>query len=148
MGLAVDQAIISLDKSYLSDVEALLQKCELPYQDCKEHIDKFFGISSGGKLVVIGALQIKGATALLRSIAVPPENRGLGLAEAMTRHLLGVARSNEVSELYLLTETAEAYFTRFGFYPVVRDRVPAEIKSTRQFESLCPSSAQAMCLDL
>jgi len=143
MRLAVDQVIISLNKSYLPDIEALLQQCELPYQDCNEHLDKFFGISSGDKLVVIGALQINGATALLRSIAVPPENRGLGLAAA-----LGVARSNGVSELYLLTETAEGYFTRFGFYPIERDRVPAEIKSTRQFESLCPSSAQIMRLDL
>jgi len=148
MRLAVDQVIISLNKSYLPDIEALLQQCELPYQDCNEHLDKFFGISSGDKLVVIGALQINGATALLRSIAVPPENRGLGLAAAMTQHLLGVARSNGVSELYLLTETAEGYFTRFGFYPIERDRVPAEIKSTRQFESLCPSSAQIMRLDL
>jgi amino-acid N-acetyltransferase len=148
MGLAGDQAIISLDKSYLSNVEALLQKCKLPYEDCNQHLDKFFGITSGDKLVAIGALQIKGTTALLRSIAVLPENRGLGLAAAMTRHLLGVARSNEVSELYLLTETAEGYFTRFGFHPVERDTVPTEIKSTQQFESLCPSSAQLMRLDL
>jgi len=148
MGLPVDQAIISLNKSHLSEVEALLRKCELPYEDCNEHIDNFFGIADGDKLVVIGALEIKDSIALIRSIAVHPENRGKGLATAMTRHLLGVAQSKGVSELYLLTETAEYYFIRFGFCPVERDAVPTEIKSTRQFESLCPTSAQAMCLHL
>ena len=148
MGLSLDQQIISLNTSYLSDIETLLQKCELPFEDCNEHLNDFFGIISGDKLIAIGALQITGSVALLRSIAVLAEYRGKGLAAAITQHLLGLARSNSISELYLLTETAEAYFTRFEFRPVDRDTVADEIKSTRQFESLCPSSAQAMCLHL
>ena len=148
MGLSVDQPIISLNRSHLSEIETMLQECELPFEDCNEHLDSFCGIIRDVNLIAIGALQVNGGVALLRSIAVLSEYRGKGLAAAVTRYLLDLARSKKVAELYLLTETAEAFFTRFEFYPVDRDTVPGEIKSTRQFESLCPSSAQAMCLHL
>ena len=148
MELPVNLQIISLNASHLSEIEALLLKCELPFEDCSERCNQFFGISAGNKLIAIGALQIKGSVALLRSIAVLPENRNKGLAALMTQHLLDLARSDGIGELYLLTETAEGYFTRFGFYPVSREDLPPEIKSTRQFGSLCPSSAQAMRLNL
>ena len=148
MGLLADRQIISLNTSHLSDIETLLKKCELPFEDCNEHLDSFVGINSGGKLSAIGALQILGSVALLRSIAVLPEHRGKSLAGIITQYLLGLARSKGIVELYLLTETAENYFTRFGFRIVDRDTVADEIKSTRQYTSLCPSSAQAMCLHL
>ena len=148
MGLSVDQRIISLNVSRLPDIVALLEKCDLPFEDCNEHLENFSGIISGRQLVAIGALQIKGSVALLRSIAVLPENRGQGLATLMTQHLLGMARSKHVRELYLLTETAELYFARFGFSLVERDSVPDAIKTTQQFETLCPDSAQVMRLYL
>jgi len=148
MGLPVDRRIISLNTSHLSDIETLLQNCELPFEDCNEHLDSFFGINSGGKLLAIGALQILGSVALLRSIAVLPEHRGKGLASLITQYLLDLARSNGIVELYLLTETAESFFARFEFRIVDRDTLPVEIKSTRQFASLCPLSAQAMRLHL
>ena len=105
-------------------------------------------ITSGNDLIAIGALQIKGLIALLRSVAVLERNRGMGLAVRMTRHLLEVARTNGVRDIYLLTESAEHYFTRFGFQAVERNSLPAYVQSTRQFESLCPASAQAMRLIL
>jgi len=143
-----DQAITRLNVSHLSDIETLLQICDLPFEDCKEQLDYFYGITDGNQLVAIGALQIKDTIALLRSIAVPVKDRGKGLAAAMTQHLLEVARTNGVRDIFLLSESAEHYFSRFGFQAVERDSVPAYVQSTRQFESLCPASAQAMHLIL
>ena len=148
MGLLVTQKIIGLNPSHLSDIEALLQKCGLPFEDCNEHLNNFYGITSGDRLCAIGALQIFGSVALLRSVAVHPDERGKGLAGLITRYLLGLARSEGITELYLLTESAEGYFARFEFCPVDRGTVPEAIKSTRQFTSLCPSSAQVMLLTL
>jgi len=148
MGVPVDRQIIRLNTLHLSDIETLLQNCALPFEDCNEHLDCFFGVTSGDKLRAIGALQTLGSVALLRSIAVLPEDRGKGLAGIITQYLLDLARSKGIVELYLLTETAENYFTRFGFRIVDRDTVADEIKSTRQYTSLCPSSAQAMRLPL
>ena len=148
MKIPVDLQIVSLNRAHLSGIETLLQICGLPYEDCSEHLNTFNGITRDGNLVAIGALQINGPVALLRSIAVHPENRNQGLAAIITQYLLELARLDGVRELYLLTETAENYFTRFGFCPVGRENLPAGIKLTRQFESLCPASAQAMRLKL
>ena len=148
MTLPVDSQIISLNASHLQAIESLLKSYNLPFEDCAEHLENFIGIIRGDKLIAIGALQIEGSTALLRSIVVYSEMRGAGLAVEITRYVLNIARDQGVREIYLLTETAESYFTRFGFCAVDRGTVPVEIQSTRQFGSLCPSSAQTMRLDL
>jgi hypothetical protein len=44
----------------------------------------------------------------------------------------------------LLTETAAEYFTRFGFAPVDRDRLPDSLGESAQLRGACPDSAQAM----
>ena len=140
--------IVSLSRSHVADIEALLQLCDLPFKDCKLQVDNFVGIIVAGNLIATGALQYEGSVALLRSIAVHPNSRGRGLAGTMTRYLLEQARAREVKQLYILTETAETYFSRFAFYPIPREAAPASIQATQQFESLCPASAQAMRLDL
>ena len=143
-----DPLIISLDASHLLAIEALLKNCDLPFEDCEEHLNNFIGMISDDRLIAIGALQLDGPIALLRSIVVDPEYRSAGLASDMTRHLLNTAKGKGVKEFYLLTETAEQYFTRFGFRAVDRDSLPKSIQETRQFNSLCPASAQAMRLEL
>ena len=120
----------------------------MPFADCSEHIQNFAGVIDKNKLMAIGALQYEGSVALLRSIAVRPHSRGRGLASTITHHFIEQARSRDVRHLYILTETAETYFSRFGFYPITRDAAPAAIQATQQFESLCPASAQLMRLDL
>ena len=148
MGSSKQDLIVSLKPSYISDIEALLGRCGLPFSDCKEHIQNFSGVIESNKLIAIGALQYEDSVALLRSIAVHPDSQGQGLASAITHHLIEQARCREVRLLYILTETAETYFSRFGFYPIPREAAPARIQTTQQFESLCPSSAQLMRLDL
>lgn len=148
VALPVDSRIISLNASHLQAIESLLISCNLPFEDCAEHLENFIGVIRGDKLIAIGALQIKGSTALLRSIVVYSKMRGAGLAGDITRYLLNIAQDQGVREIYLLTETAESYFSRFGFRAVDRGAVPVEIQSTRQFGSLCPSSAQTMRLEL
>jgi len=148
MGLSKQDLIVPLKRSHISDIEALLECCDLPFTDCGEHIQNFSGVIKSDNLIAIGALQYEDSVALLRSIAVHPDYRGQGLASEMTRHLIEQARSREVRQLYILTETAESYFSRFGFYPISRQVAPASIQATQQFESLCPSNAQAMRLDL
>ena len=147
MGLSKQDLIVSLKRSHISDIEALLERCDLPFSDCSEHIQNFVGVIKSDNLIAIGAVQYEDSVALLRSIAVHPDSRGQGLASAITHHLIEQARSREVRQLYILTETAETYFSQFGFYSIPRQAAPVRIQATRQFESLCPSSAQLMCLD-
>jgi hypothetical protein len=57
-------------------------------------------------------------------------------------------RFRQLAALYLLTDTADAYFPRFGFKAVSRDLAPDGIRASREFASACPASAIFMYLPL
>lgn len=100
--------------------------------------------SAPGELAAVAGIEACGADALLRSVAVRPDWRAHGLGQALVRRLVCRAEERGLRALYLLTMTAEHYFPRFGFAPVERGAVPAEIAATLEFESACPASAVAM----
>jgi amino-acid N-acetyltransferase len=97
-----------------------------------------------GELAAVAGLEVCCDDALLRSVAVRPEWRQHGLGQALVRRVVCRAEARGPRALYLLTMTAEHYFPRFGFSPVARDAVPAEIAATLEFQSACPASAVAM----
>ena len=91
----------------------------------------------------IVGLELYGSCALLRS-AVSPRRRGEGIGEALLVHAEQAAAQRGVMELYLLTTTAERYFSRRGYDVVDRATAPDAITRTRQFSELCPSSSILM----
>lgn len=97
-----------------------------------------------GELAAVAGLEVCCDDALLRSVAVRPDWRAHGLGQALVRRLVCRAEERGLRALYLLTMTAEHYFPRFGFAPVERGAVPAEIAATLEFQSACPASAVAM----
>ena len=143
-----DIAITRLRPADLPALEALLREHGLPADDCDEQLDHFHAIYAGDRLAAAGALEPAGAAALLRSIVVAPGSRGRGLGRRITGFLLAQARADGFRAIYLLTETAADYFTRFGFVPTPRAGVPAAIAATRQFTSLCPDTASCLLLRL
>ena len=56
MEMAIDKKIINLDSSHLLEIETLLEICGLPSGDCNEHLNNFYGITNGDRLITIGAL--------------------------------------------------------------------------------------------
>ena len=106
------------------------------------------GIFDDAELIVAGGLEPVAPFALLRSVVVRRDYRAQGLAKRMTVHLLRIAQTQGVTSVYLLTETAEAYFEAIGFRRVEREEVPEAVQRTRQFDSLCPQTASCMRLDL
>jgi amino-acid N-acetyltransferase len=140
--------IVQLRRADLAQLEALLRANQLPADDCSEQQQYFCAIYKGDQLIVAGAIEPVGQFGLLRSIVVREDCRGKGLARDITAHLLQRARNEGRSAIYLLTQTAEAYFAALGFVPVPRADVPPALTRTRQFTSLCPDSASCMCLQL
>ena len=102
------------------------------------------GLSSGCRAL---CLEQAAPYALLRSVVVRRDHRGRGLAKRITGYLLHRAESQGVAAVYLLTETAQDFFAKLGFRRVEREAVPAAVRRTRQFASLCPQSASCMCID-
>jgi mannose-6-phosphate isomerase-like protein (cupin superfamily) len=62
--------------------------------------------------------------------------------------MISHARLLGIERLYLLTTTAERFFTRLGFQRCGRSDAPPEIQATSQFRSVCPTSAVCMARDL
>ena len=99
---------------------------------------------AGDDLVGIIALECFGKVGLLRSLAVTPQYRSRGAARVLCNQVLVDARRHAITDIYLLTTDADAYFQRHGFAVIDRDAAPAEIKSTQQYAELCPDSAIVM----
>ena len=137
-------SFISLTTEHLAAAKGLLQGNDLPFDDCDLHIENFIGVFDQQSLVGMGGIEVHGDLGLLRSVAIDETARGQGLGSAIVNYLHEQARSKGLRYLYLLTETAEAYFLAKGYEYQAREDLPAEIKSTEQFQSLCPASAQAM----
>ncbi|MEM9857599.1 MAG: arsenic resistance N-acetyltransferase ArsN2 [Bacteroidota bacterium] len=143
----MNKAII-LGTSYTGEVRSILSKSKLPTDDLDLSTQRFIGILSSSKLIGIGALEMYGSSALLRSMAVIYAGQNKGIGTHLVKGLIDLARKNSVSELFLLTETAEKFFSKNGFNKITRSDVPSEILQTEEFTNLCPSTAVCMSLAL
>ena len=132
-----------------AEIDRLLADAGLPTAGVGEilatHPDDFVVADDPrGGLAAVGGLEVRGADALLRSVAVRPEWRERGIGRELVRRLVSLAEARGLHALYLLTMTAEHYFPRFGFEVADRQAVPAAIRDTLEFRSACPASATAM----
>jgi amino-acid N-acetyltransferase len=128
----------------LDAARTLLASNALPTEDLVDPAVTLFGAFRERSLVGVIGLQTCDGVGLLRSLAVDPARRGQGLAGALCDHLFAVVRARQLSALYLLTTDASDYFARHGFVEVDRAEVPAVVRATAQFSSLCPASAHVM----
>ena len=126
-------------------VEKLLHENQLPTQDISRiDMGHFFGCGSAKEMHAVVGLEVHGEDGLLRSLVVSKSARNAGYATALVEHLEAHARSIGINHLYLLTETAEAYFKNKGYLKITRDMASEPIKGTKQFSELCPASAVVM----
>jgi len=133
----------------LPAVRSLLERCALPTKDLRpDHLEHFLVCRQADQLVGAVGLELIGDTALLRSLAVVPELRGKGVAHQLWARIQADAARVGIQRLYLLTTTADALFSRWGFQRVPRDVVPPSIQATPEYSALCPSTAVVMALDV
>ena len=129
----------------LPPVRRLLEEVQLPADGVEDQWGGGYAVMVEGEEIV-GAAGIEryGRHGLLRSVATSPRRRGRGVAEALVRNRLAWAGTEGLEGVYLLTTTAADYFPRVGFEPVDRESLPVEIRESREFASICPSTAVAM----
>jgi amino-acid N-acetyltransferase len=128
----------------LAEIRSLLERVHLPSSDVGGPHQRFVVARSGSELVGCAALEVHGATALLRSLAVIPARQGLGLGTALYERIMREGAAFGVEQIYLLTTTAEPFFARAGFVRTPRDDVPEAIRRTTEFTALCPATAVCM----
>jgi amino-acid N-acetyltransferase len=132
------------DADSLDYVERLLARNDLPTADVREKSDRFFVAFADGAAVGVGGVEPFPPDGLLRSVVVESSRRGEGVGAALCDRLEERAAAGGIDTLYLLTTTAREFFAARGYETVDRAAVPASIRETGQFESLCPSTAVCM----
>ena len=136
------------EKNDLPAIQTLLESWQLPIEGIDKHLNHFFVLEEGKKILGSIGLEIYGNKALLRSLAVAPEVRGKGYGHRLCQAVLDMAVSIELEEIVLLTETARDFFERHGFRVIKRESVDQRIRNSVEFRTGCPASAVCMRLRL
>lgn len=129
----------------LEPVLRLLVEVGSPIEGVDAHFGSFL-VAEGddGSIEGVVGLELHAGAALLRSLAVRPDARGLGRGRALTDRAVGLARASGVPQVHLLTTTAADWFERLGFREVAREHAPPALHASPQFSGACPASATLM----
>ncbi|GAA3967247.1 arsenic resistance N-acetyltransferase ArsN2 [Mucilaginibacter dorajii] len=140
--------IIQQAQPYRNQVIELLAAEKLPVADLPEMLDNFIVGIQDGSVIGVAGIEIYTRYGLLRSVAVQPQKRSFGIAGKLFNRLEAMSRLKGLQAMYLLTETAPAYFERKGFTKIAREDVPAEVQRSSEFSHVCPVSAIVMKKEL
>jgi amino-acid N-acetyltransferase len=127
-------------------IKEMLTASGLPTKGVDDHWKTFLVAWDGRKRVGCAGAEAYQFAALIRSIAVVPEYRSLGLGRKLVRQLIDRLAAHGLREFYLLTTTAEEYFKKRGFKTIERDEVHPQVLVSHEFQDACPSTATCMRL--
>lgn len=129
----------------LSAIATLLQSAGLPTADLSSASNfQTWVLEAHGALLAAIGLESFGDEALLRSLVVAPEHRNRGLGRQLVASLERDARTQGITQIILLTETAERFFQVRGYVVTDRIQVSEAVRQSAEFRSLCPASAVCM----
>jgi amino-acid N-acetyltransferase len=128
----------------IREIEGLLSSYLLPTIDIYESTVKLFVATYNNQLIGSIGIEKYNEIGLLRSLAVNSKYKNQKVGEGLIQYLLDYCINEKITELYLLTTTAEKYFDKFGFHKIDRNKVPEEIMQTQEFKDICPISAVVM----
>jgi amino-acid N-acetyltransferase len=146
----MDLNIIKIDGSKaLEDVRQLLLSEGLPVQNLGSAPVSFFEArTQTGAAIGWGGLETYGEEAVLRSVAVNSVLRGLGTGRVLVQALVEEARKMGFKRLWLLTQSAEGFFTKLGFDVCPRAHAPPAILASEEFTDLADTEATCMTRNL
>ena len=125
--------------------KALLSAYALPTVDLMpEHFAHFFAVGSFEAPVALAGIEPFDRVGLVRSVVVKEEVRKQGLGSHLVTVVEDYARQLGIVEVYLLTDSSQTFFSRLGYETSARSTAPIEISTTKEFASLCASSATLM----
>jgi amino-acid N-acetyltransferase len=126
----------------------LLEKNQLPTAGVQDHLEHFLLEFANENLIACAGLEVHDRAGLLRSLVVTEHHRSHGLGAKLVQAILEQGRTQNLSSISLLTETACDYFPRFGFQITPRETLPESLQASAEFRGACPDSAIAMTLNL
>lgn len=113
-------------------IEALIASAQMPTFQAADFIDTFWVAEADGEVVGCCGLEVYDDAGLLRSAVVAPALRGTGLGVRLAKAVIDGAKARGVTDLYLFTLDANAFFENMGFEKcAMEDFSPAGRKSTQ-----------------
>ncbi len=127
------------------EVQKLLSNKGLPFEDLStsQHVT-LFAMQNNNGLVGTVVVEHYEKEVLIRSLAVHCDYRNEGYGKDLLAFAESWSAKNGIESLYLLTTTAEKYFTQYGYQEIDRNQASTAITKTTQFSTLYPSSAILM----
>lgn len=126
-------------------VVTLVAQCGLNCGDITpKMMAEFMAARKGGQIIGAAGLEVRGDTALMRSVAVAEKHRGEKIGAGLVRAVEQLARSLGVKTAWLLTLTAPGFFEKLGYGVADRASAPAAIRDTSEFATQCPRTATCM----
>ena len=124
---------------------ALLENANLPTADLTDqHLENFFFLGPRTAPFGLIGLEMLERNALLRSLVVAPDYRTAGSGSALLEYAEAYAGLRGVIAVFLLTTTAEQFFSRRGYGRIERGMAPDSIRSTREYSDICPATSALM----
>ena len=136
--------ISKLKKENILAVKQLLNEANLPSDDIEEHWKTFLIAKAGEEIIGAVGLELWKNKALLRSLVVKNEFRKSGIGKDLYNKCIEQAKQYNVTEIGLLTTTAEEFFAKQRFKKITKENIPEFIKQTKEFKVYCPSSSTVM----
>jgi amino-acid N-acetyltransferase len=126
------------------EIKGLLRTSRLPTGGIAPHLQNFMMAKTNDGLKGVIGIEAYGKNGILRSFAVAEEARGQGIGKELFAMAIEHARELKIADLYLLTTTAEGFFSKRGFVKTDRKTTPYALQGTIEFKSACPKSAACM----
>jgi UDP-N-acetylmuramate: L-alanyl-gamma-D-glutamyl-meso-diaminopimelate ligase len=147
---ALGDAVVPACRDDLNQIRQLLRDLDLDWQDIDgdAYSDFLCLVNEHGFVGCVG-LEVFGGEAVLRSLAVRPQSRGVGYGWMLADAAINRARIRGVRRIYLVTENASDFFAeKHGFRVVDSSTVSAGIVDKMAAESRRGRAQVAMRLDL
>lgn len=141
--------MITIGRAHPSDlttVRDLIRRAGLPLDGLGQAPADVFVARSGAEVVGTAALERHGGHGLLRSLAVSEQHRGTGVGSRLAEAAEERARDLGLDGVYLLTDTAPAFFTGRGYVVIERDAAPEPVMVSVEWAVACGESAVPMVL--
>ncbi len=119
----------------------MLERSELPIAGLED--THLFVLAEGDEPVGLVRIETHGSYALMRSLTVNEGVRGQGYGRILLRFAEAEARRRGLRAVFGLTTTIPELLTGYGFTPVERTDLPAELSASAELRGACPASAQA-----
>jgi N-acetylglutamate synthase-like GNAT family acetyltransferase/protein-tyrosine-phosphatase len=128
----------------LDAIKRMLVASLLPSRDVGGPNQRFIVASDNGRILGCAGLETYGQDGQVRSMAVHWTRRNAGLGSRLHERLLFEAVLADVRTLYVVTTTAEDFFSRHGYRRIETKDVPHDLLYSEEFATFVPGGGVVM----